>query len=470
MKNLTLLLLATVFALQSCEKKTSKQNKEQVSNNETWEINEKDYSLTIELLDSVQYYAEKANANYKPEPLKKITDFTSAQKMLKGVVEFWDGDEEGESHGLRRILFRNGNTFNNKYNEEFFVAYYPTEDILLLEGGHSLDVSFTLKNGKETEETGNPDHIVTSPNKKFRLNGFFDGQECIYYSIQKNINGTFQNVIPLNNVFIRNERINLCQLKEAFWSNDNTLFLTEMLYDNGDVAVTSKYYKVSIIKADKPITEKRTPFQSKNPEDFIPEGYVLYKEEGQEKIKGDLNKDGLEDLVLIIKKTGKEGYGENQFGKVVDKNRRGIIVLFNKGNHYQLALKNYDCFTSENEDGGVYYAPELNIEIKNGNLLINYLHGRYGYWSYTFRHQNNDFELIGYDASHNRGPMVESDISINFLTKKLIKNENINENAQNESEVVFKQTKQNIKLKELTRLSEIIDFDQRKISELYIVE
>lgn len=29
-----------------------------------------------------------------------------------------------------------------------FVAYYPSEDILLCEGGHSTDVSFSLKNGK----------------------------------------------------------------------------------------------------------------------------------------------------------------------------------------------------------------------------------------------------------------------------------------------------------------------------------
>ncbi len=469
MKNLTLLLLATVFTLQSCEKQTSKQNKEQVSNNETWEIKQDNFAYTVEILDSLQFYAEQKNVKHKSEPLKKITDFTSAQKMLKGVVEFWDGDEEGESQGLRRILFRNRNTFSNKYNEEFFVAYYPTEDILLLEGGHSLDVSFTLKNAKQTEETGNPEYIVTSPNNQYLLNGFYEGQDCVSYFIQKNLNGQFENAIPLSETFSKNNRKSICQIKEAFWTDDHTLFLKEVFVFDSNNELKPIYYKVSITDA-KPKPSQSAVFQSKNISDFVPEDYVIYKENGLEEIKGDLNKDGLEDLVLIIKKTGKEGYGENQFGKVVDKNRRGIIVLFNKGNHYQLALKNYDCFTSENEDGGVYYAPELNIEIKNGNLLINYLHGRYGYWSYTFRHRNNDFELIGYDASHNRGPMVESDISINFVTKKIIKNENINENAQDESEVVFKQTKQNIRLKELTRLSEIIDFDQLKISELYIVE
>lgn len=466
MKKLIILFLLTAFLFQSCGNGTEKKTTKTLSNNEVWEINEKDYALTIELLDSVQYYAEKTKANYKPDNIEKITDYATVKKMLNGVVEF----RENEHYiGFRRILFRNGCIYVDRYEEESFVAYYPTEDVILFEGGHTSDVSYNLKNGQQTEETGNPEYIVTSPNKKIRLNGFFDGQECVSYYIQKSIDRTFRNVIPLNNAFIRNDRINLCQLKEAFWTDDNTLFLAEQLYNNGEVAVTPKYYKVSIIKADKPITETRTPFQSKNPEDFIPEGYVLYKEEGQEKITGDLNKDGLEDRVLIIKKTGKEGYGKNQFDKIVDKNRRGIIILFNKGDYFELALKNYDCFSSENEDGGVYFPPDLWVEIKKGNLHINYAHGRYGGWGYTFRYQNRDFELIGYDRSNNRGPMTESDISINFLTRKLKQRENISENAQDDGEEIFKETQHNINVKELVRLTEIRDFDDIDEHKLYTV-
>ena len=37
--------------------------------------------------------------------------------------------------------------------------------------------------------------------------------------------------------------------------------------------------------------------------DFIPKGYKLF-----EKISGDLNKDGLDDCVLIIKATRKDGF------------------------------------------------------------------------------------------------------------------------------------------------------------------
>ena len=85
-------------------------------------------------------------------------------------------------------------------------------------------------------------------------------------------------------------------------------------------------------------------------------------------VKGDLNKDALEDIVLIIKGTDKSKIIEDENRGKLDRNRRGIIVLLNKGNYYQLAAENYDCFSSENEDGGVYFAAELNVEIKKGNL------------------------------------------------------------------------------------------------------
>ena len=467
-KLLTLLIIA--FALQSCENKTQKNEKAEItSTNEIWKVKQDNFEIKIEILDSLQFYKEQKAIKHTTKPIEKITDFASAKKILNGVVEFWDGDEDGESHGLRRILFRNGATFTNKYSEDFFVAYYPSEDIILFEGGHSSDVSFNLKNGKQTEETGNPDYIVTSPDNQYRLNGFFDGQECVSYFIQKNINGHFENVIPLNSAFVRKDKINLCQANDFFWSDDNTLFFREVLYFDGEATTKSKYYKVSIIKAEaeqKSIQATRL-FQSKNSSDFIPEGFVLYKDDIMKEIKGDLNKDGLEDIVLVIKGTNENQIVNDEHRSKLDRNRRGIIILLNKGNHYELALKNYDCFSSENEEGGVYYAPELIVEIKNGNLLVNYLHGRYGYWNYTFRHQNRDFELIGYDRSNNRGPMTESDISINFLTRKLVSRENTNENARDDGDEIFEETRKNIKIKEFIRLSEIRDFDDFEISEFY---
>ena len=194
--------------------------------------------------------------------------------------------------------------------------------------------------------------------------------------------------------------------------------------------------------------------QKQNLTDFIPKGYVVF-----EKINGDLNKDNIEDCVLVIKGTDKKNIVSDKYRGQLDRNRRGIIILFNKNDHYELVVKNYDCFSSENEDGGVYFAPELSINIKKGNLYAHYGHGRYGYWKYTFRYYNSDFVLIGYDQSDARGPLIESETSINFLSKKKQKKVNTNENAEGGDEV-FKETWANIPIDRLIKLSEIKDFDE----------
>ena len=181
-----------------------------------------------------------------------------------------------------------------------------------------------------------------------------------------------------------------------------------------------------------------------------------------EKINGDLNNDGIEDCVLIIKGTDKKQIIIDEYRGKLDRNRRGIIVLFDKKDHYELALKNEICFSSENEDGGVYFAPELSVEIKKGNLFVHYGHGRYGYWQYNFRYQESDFELIGYESS-NGGAVIDSETSINFLSKKKQEKVNTNENAEGGDEV-FEETWKKINLNRLIKLSEIKDFDELDMS------
>jgi hypothetical protein len=202
--------------------------------------------------------------------------------------------------------------------------------------------------------------------------------------------------------------------------------------------------------------------QKQNPNDFIPNGFVLF-----ETINGDLNNDGAEDCVLIVKGTDKSKNVTDEVRGPLDQNRRGIIVLFKKNENYELVLKNEDCFSSENEDGGVYYAPELSIEIKKCKLYVFYRHGRYGFWGYVFRYQNSDFELIGYSSSDNHGPIVEYETSINFSTKEKIVKVNTNLGADPETEAgneVFETTKTKISIDKLFKLSEINDFDQFDLS------
>ncbi|TDW50307.1 hypothetical protein EV144_102746 [Flavobacterium sp. 270] len=208
-----------------------------------------------------------------------------------------------------------------------------------------------------------------------------------------------------------------------------------------------------------PEVEETAVEVKQEPTAFIPKNCVPF-----DTIYGDLNKDGVEDLVYMIKGTDKSKIITHEYRGQLDRNRRGLIILFNTKNGYKLAAKNYDCFSSENEDGGVYYAPELSIEIDKGKLFVSYAHGRYGYWSYTFKHQNNDFELIGYDGSSNRGPIVLSDVSINFLTRQKIVNQNVNENTYDGDEI-FEKTTTKIRRTQLIKLSEIKDFDELDFSD-----
>lgn len=219
---------------------------------------------------------------------------------------------------------------------------------------------------------------------------------------------------------------------------------------------TKPVEKGAHLTVDKSTPEKEIPTVElkKNPMDYIPKGMVLF-----DKVSGDLNKDGIPDLVLMIKGTDKSKFVQDEYRGELDRNRRGILVLFKHKDGYELVSKNADCFSSENEDGGVYYAPELSLDIRKGKLYVEYRHGRYGYWTYTFRFQNGDFELIGYDSTSTYGPIIKSDKSINFSTKRMQERVNINEEAES-GEEVFKETWKNIKLDKTIKLSEIKDFDE----------
>lgn len=199
---------------------------------------------------------------------------------------------------------------------------------------------------------------------------------------------------------------------------------------------------------------------SKTLTDLVPTGYVVVNQ-----VQGDLNKDNQDEFVLIIKGTDSHKIIQHEYRGELDRNRRGIIIANKKNERYEVMLENLDCFSSENEDGGVYFPPELNINISKGNLYFHYMHGRYGHWTYTFRSQNSDFELIGFDSSVNRGPIVERAVSVNFMTRKMLVKENMNRDEEAEKEV-FKETWKNFSLAKRIKLSEVDDFENLYIEEL----
>ncbi|EOD9425283.1 hypothetical protein ACP6H1_26200 [Vibrio harveyi] len=187
--------------------------------------------------------------------------------------------------------------------------------------------------------------------------------------------------------------------------------------------------------------------------EIVPNGHTII-----EAIHGDLNGDSRDDIVLMIQGTDQNKIVTDELRGRLDLNRRGIIVALRGNDNYDVVVENDNCFFSDDEDGGVYMVPDILMSITKGNLYIDFLHGRYGYWSYNFRYQDSDLELIGYDASDNRGPRVEVVTSINYLTKKMLTKKNVNE--LDDDDPIFKEMWSTFVLEHRFKLSQISDFTE----------
>lgn len=206
------------------------------------------YSVIIEKTDSLEYKSINQKIKTTDKNILKITNFNEAKKMLNGVVEFSNNADFGENQNVKKIYFRNGEQYenSNELDDCFFVEYFPEEDILLCEGGHTTDLSFNLKNGKKTEETGNPNIIKTSPKNEFRLNGHFGGQVCYSYFIQRKINNEYVKIIQLDEEFKKLTKDWLCEIGESFWFDEKTLYLTKV--DFLESGISKQYLKIKIIE------------------------------------------------------------------------------------------------------------------------------------------------------------------------------------------------------------------------------
>ena len=198
-----------------------------------------------------------------------------------------------------------------------------------------------------------------------------------------------------------------------------------------------------------------------SPAAFIPYGFVVVED-----IRGDLNNDGQADRVYLVKGTDPGRFVQHPDRGRLDRNRRGLVIVFIKGDRQELALSHPTCFSSENEDGGVYVAPELGIEIRRGKLEVAYGHGRYGYWSYSFRHKNGAFELIGHDSASHRGPVVLREVSMNLLTGRARLRVNVDPTADVMAEQRLKESWTSFAVPPPIRLREIDDFDQMDVEQL----
>lgn len=150
---------------------------------------------------------------------------------------------------------------------------------------------------------------------------------------------------------------------------------------------------------------------------------------------GDLNKDSIADVVMIIQGTDKKKFMRNEElgADTLDLNPRMLLVLFKQADSsYRVAAKNTGFIPSPgNAENPCESDPLFDTDaltVKKGVFTL-----RRHYWSscgsygtsledYVFRYQNGKFEMIGYASeSTDRSSGEMNRCSVNFSTRKTIR-------------------------------------------------
>ncbi|ETT45559.1 hypothetical protein MKZ07_29705 [Paenibacillus sp. FSL P4-0338] len=151
---------------------------------------------------------------------------------------------------------------------------------------------------------------------------------------------------------------------------------------------------------------------------LIPAGWhILEPVLGEKAIaKGDLNKDGVSDLAMVIEKNSVKD----------EASPRSLLIAFGgKNNKYTLSIIAKNVILRADE-GGVWGDPFDSLTIDRGSVLVSDYGGSNWRWynKYRFRYQDKDWFLIGYTSgSYFTGATTidqADEDDINFLTGQFI--------------------------------------------------
>ncbi|WP_165749988.1 SH3 domain-containing protein [Cellulophaga sp. Z1A5H] len=201
-------------------------------------------TITHKEIDSLTFYS-LYKEQVPTDDMPSITSAQEAEKLLASRVRWKNVPDLGRS--IDEIILENGQVLriNQESNDYEFVAYYPTEEIILFEGGHTSDYSISIRTGESLETVGNPKYIVASPTKKMRLNGWFPGQECSSYFFQEQLGDSYTYLIDLGwgtETFGQN----VCNFNTFYWINEDTFMYSYTAYS--DEQTTEKYGTGQITK------------------------------------------------------------------------------------------------------------------------------------------------------------------------------------------------------------------------------
>lgn len=158
---------------------------------------------------------------------------------------------------------------------------------------------------------------------------------------------------------------------------------------------------------------------------FAPAGWVV-----EETASGDLNADGMDDLVLVLhdKDPANVVTALTSDAQPYDTNPRLLAVAFGeKPGGYRLALQDHTLIPRPDNPGQEDVMENGGIAVERGSLVVslslfmNAGGSDAGRTSYRFRYRDGNFRLIGYDRfTVNRMSGATEDLSVNFLNGKVI--------------------------------------------------
>ena len=172
-----------------------------------------------------------------------------------------------------------------------------------------------------------------------------------------------------------------------------------------------------------PVVFPAIPAQAQTPAGLVPSGWTVEKES-----RGDLNRDGAPDLMLVLHMTNPKNVITNDgFGiSELDTNPRMLVVAFfdKATKKYSLALADHTLIPRHTNP--VMDDPLADAAIVKETVQVSlHVWMSAGSWytseiKLTFRHQDGCFKLIGYDSTETKRNTGEtSEVSVNYLTKKV---------------------------------------------------
>ncbi|MDR6553512.1 hypothetical protein [Paenibacillus qinlingensis] len=152
---------------------------------------------------------------------------------------------------------------------------------------------------------------------------------------------------------------------------------------------------------------------------LIPTGWqLLVRHNSAERVEGDLNKDGIQDVAMVIEKI--EAMKE-------EAPERALLIGFgNRDSTYTRSIIAEKAILKADE-GGIWGDPLDSIFIDRGSIVVSFYGGSNFRWygNYRFRFQNGDWYLIGATlGSYFTGTMTEKtgdEADYNLLTGDYVK-------------------------------------------------